>query len=131
MSWCDASQSVGARTLRPPTEQDTFLAVGDRISSHDPRQRSATPSRDPPLKLSELTVQGRHVITVCEMTVFFLVCWQFCRPEIDITFTSFSDYVTLVFGYVDFIAVILRSRKLCSVNFWIYLTCRCRTFAII
>ena len=35
MSWCDASQSVGARTLRPPTVQDTFLAVGDRVSSHD------------------------------------------------------------------------------------------------
>jgi len=35
VSWCDASQSVGARTLRPPTVQDTFPAVGDRVSSHD------------------------------------------------------------------------------------------------
>ena len=71
MSWCDASQSVGARTLRPPTEQDTFLAVGDRVSSHEPRQRSVTPLRDPRLQLSELTVQRRHFIAVCEMTVFF------------------------------------------------------------
>jgi len=35
VSWCDASQSVGAQTLRPPTVLATFPAVGDRVSSHD------------------------------------------------------------------------------------------------
>jgi len=35
VSRCDASQSVGARTLRSPTVQATFPAVGDRVSSHD------------------------------------------------------------------------------------------------
>jgi len=57
--------------LRPPTVQDTFPAVGDRVLSHDPSLRSVTPSIDPPFLLSELTVQRRHLITVCEMTVLF------------------------------------------------------------
>ena len=52
VSRCDASQSVGAGTLRPPTEQDTFLAVGDRVSSQDPasvrsHRRETRPSSRP------------------------------------------------------------------------------------
>jgi len=134
VSWCDASQSVGARTLRSPTVQTTFPAVGDRVSSHD-----HSPAFGHSVDRSALPVvradNYRGVISAP------FVRWQFSFSSfvgnsVGHRFTYvhvfFSDYVTWVFGYVDFIAVILRSRKLfCSVNFWIYLTCRCRTFAII
>jgi len=71
VSWCDASQSVGARTLRPPTVQDTLPAVGDRVSSHDhPHAFGHTVYRpaDPVARADKY----RGVISspCCEMTVF-------------------------------------------------------------
>ena len=130
VSWCDASQSVGARTLRPPTVQTTFPAVGDRVSSHDHQSafgHTVDRPADPVVReLTRTEASSRNRIVRWRFVLFF--DWQFCA-DISARFGYLRDVGVWLREHC--LAVICRSRKLfCKRELWyIWFAYRCRTFS--